>query len=112
MNAPAAAALHHDWRAGESARAAAIAEVDIHIDNLKACLHWLIAAGISVIDADLRRGRFKPRVTVAPSPYLHTLFKSDAASAGQHWDIVAGRTVLDFVAVRYECEIRWMEVPQ
>jgi len=108
----AAPSTHADWRMSESARAAALAEVDAHLDNLKACIRWLIYNGVAIIDADLRRGRFKPRITVAPSPYLHILFKDDAASAGQHWDAKAGRTAHDFVAVRYECEVRWSEVVQ
>lgn len=98
---------HADWRARESARAAALADIDAHIDNLKACVHWLIDNGVAIISADLRRGRFKPRITVVASPLLHILFKDDTSGAGQHWDICMGRTVYDWVAVRYGCEIRW-----
>ena len=109
---PRAPVSHHhaDWRASESARAAALADIDAHIGNLKACVHWLIANGIAIISADLRRGRFKPRITVVASPYLHILFKDGAAGAGQHWDAYLGRTVYDWVAIRYGCEIRWEDL--
>lgn len=111
MNTAVSNSRHHtEWRAGEAARSAALADIDAHIDNLKACVHWLIANGIAIISADLRRGRFKPRITVVASPYLHVLLKDDAASAGQHWDICLGRTVFDWVAIRYWCEIRWQEL--
>lgn len=102
--------IHSDWRSGESARAAALAEVDTHIDNLRACLHWLIAAGISVLDADLRRGRHKPRITVAASPLLYTLLKDDCASSGRSQPPGSALVYITWVAVRYECEIHWQEV--
>lgn len=107
MQAPIASQNHADWRARESARAAVCEDFDRRFDNLKACVHWLIANGISVVNADLRRHNPKPRVTVVASPLLHVLLKDDAASAGQHWDKLLGRTMHDWVAVRYEVEIRW-----
>lgn len=96
---------HTDWRGAESIRAAALAEFDVHLDNLKACVHWLIAQGVSIIDADLRRGRFKPRITVAASPLLHALFKDDAATVQRR--ACGDETLFTWAAVRYECEIRW-----
>lgn len=107
MNNAAALHTHADWRAGESARAAALADIDAHLGNLKACVHWLIDNGIAIVGADMRRGRHKPRITVADSPRLYILLKDDAASAGQHWDKTAGCPLHDWVAVRYGCEIRW-----
>ena len=104
-----APALHHAWRDGAASRLAVGADLDSKLDNLKACVRWLTAQGISVISADLRRHNPKPRITVVASPLLHILFSGDCA-AGQHWDIVAGRTAHDYVAVRYECEVRWSEV--
>lgn len=101
---------HADWRGSEAARAAALADIDAHIGNLKACVHWLIGAGIAIISADLRRGRHKPRITVVASPLLHILLKDDATGAGQHWDKTLGRPVFDWVAVRYGCEIRWEDL--
>ncbi len=101
---------HHDWRAGEASRAAALDEFDRRFDNLKACVRWLVSQGVSVINADLRRHNPKPRITVVASPLLHILLKDDCASAGQHWDKLLGRTMHDWVAVRYECEIRWEAV--
>ena len=111
MNTAVSSARHHsEWRVSEAARSAAILDIDAHIDNLKACVHWLIANGIGIIAADLRRGRFKPRITVAASPYLHVLLKDDASGAGQHWDPLLGRIVYDWVVVRYQREIRWEEL--
>ena len=111
MNTAVSSARHHsEWRVSEAARSAAILDIDAHIDNLKACVHWLIANGIGIIAADLRRGRFKPRIIVAASPALRILLKDDAASAGQHWDQFAGRIVYDWVAIRYQCEVRWEEL--
>ena len=111
MNTAVSSSRHHsEWRSSEAARSAAIADIDAHIGNLQACVHWLIASGIAIIAADLRRGRFRPRITVAASPYLHVLLKDDASGAGQHWDPLLGRIVYDWVAVRYQCEIRWEEL--
>lgn len=111
MNTAVAHARHHsEWRVSEAARAAALLDIDAHIGNLQAAVHWLIANGIAIISADLRRGRFKPRITVAASPLLYLLFKDDAASSGQHWDQMAGRIVYDWVGVRYGCEIRWEDL--
>jgi hypothetical protein len=104
-----APALHHAWRDGAASRLAVGADLDSKLDNLKACVRWLTAQGISVISADLRRHNPKPRITVVASPLLHILLKDDCASAGQHWDILRGQTMHDWVAVRYECEIRWEE---
>jgi len=104
-----ASATHQTWRVGEATRAAALDDFDRRFDNLKACVRWLVAQGVSVINADLRRHNPKPRITVVASPLLHILFKDDCASAGQHWDMLLGRTLHDWVAVRFECEIRWEE---
>ena len=109
MTVHAATASHHDWRAAESSRAAVLARLDAGLDNLKACVRWLTAQGIAVQDVTCRRLHRRPRITVAASPLLHILFSGDCA-AGQHWDIVAGRTAHDYIAVRYECEVRWSEV--
>ena len=96
---------HADWRTRESARAAVCEDFDRHLDNLRACVHWLIAQGVSIIDADLRRGRFKPRITVVASPLLHVLFKDDAATVQRR--ACGDETLYTWAAVRYECEIRW-----
>ena len=40
---------HADWRTRESARAAVCEDFDRHLDNLKACVHWLIANGITTV---------------------------------------------------------------
>jgi len=105
-----APALHRDWRAGEARRAAALAEIDTQLDNVKACVRWLVGQGIYVEDVKVGAHN-RPRITVAASPLLHALFKDDCA-AGQHWDALLGRTVYDFVAIRYECRVCWAEVKQ
>ncbi len=112
MSTQALSHTHTHWRAGEATRAAALAEFDQRFDHLKACVRWLTEQGATVINADLRRHNPKPRVIVVGSPLLHILFKDDCASAGQHWDVLLGRTVHDWVAVRFECEIRWEEAAQ
>ena len=96
---------HADWRTRESARTAVCEDFDRHLDNLKACVHWLIAHGVSIIDADLRRGRFKPRISVVASPLLHVLFKDDCATVQRR--ACGDETLFTWAAVRYECEIRW-----
>ena len=98
---------HADWRARESTRAAVIDDFDRRFDHLKACVRWLIDHGVSVVSADARRYNPKPLVVVVASPLLRPLFGDDAASAGQHWDRILGRTMHDWVAVRFGCEIRW-----
>lgn len=109
MNTQTLSSNHADWRGREASRAAALDEFDRRFDNLKACVRWLTVQGISVINADLRRHNPKPRITVVASPLLRVLFKNDYASAGQHWDKLLGHTLHDYVAVRYECEIRWQD---
>ncbi len=37
---------NNDGKAG--LRAAALAEIDAHLDNLRACVHWLIAQGVAI----------------------------------------------------------------
>ena len=103
--------VHADWRAAEASRAAVLARIDAGLDNLKACVRFLVAQGVSVQHVAFDRHHRRPRITVAASPLLHSIFRDDCA-AGQHWDIVAGRTVYDYVAIRYECEIHWSEVKQ
>lgn len=92
----------------DAGRNAALDELDRHIDNLKACVHWLIAAGVTVLDADLRCGRARPVVTVAPSPYLHTLFLDDCANTGR---LQQGSLVCHiWQAVRFDVTVKWEEV--
>jgi hypothetical protein len=107
LTAQALSHSHRHWRVDEASRAAALAEFDKRFENLKACVHWLVSHGVTVINADLRRHNPKPRVTVVGSPLLHILMKDDCASGGQHWDAMLGRTMHDWVAVRFDCEIRW-----
>lgn len=102
---------HSNWRAGEARRAAALADIDVQLDNLKACVRWLVGLGIYVQDVHFSRDGSRPRITVSASPLLHTVFKDDCA-AGQHWDVLLGRTVHDYKAVRYECAVCWSEVKQ
>lgn len=112
MNPQAVSHTHADWRAGEARRMAALAEIDTHIDNVKACVRWLIGQGVYVQDVKVfAHGYSRPRITVAASPLLHAIFKDDCA-AGQHWDPLLGRTVHDYKAVRFECYVAWAEVKQ
>lgn len=107
----AATHAHHDWRAGEARRVAVIAEIDSHLDNVRACVRWLVAQGVYIQDVKLAAHNRRPRITVAASPLLHALFKDDCA-AGQHWDPLFGRTAHDYKAVRYECSVEWSEIKQ
>lgn len=96
---------HADWRTRESARAAVCEDFDRHLDNLKACVHFLIANGITTISTEVRRSRFRPRITVVASPLLHALFKDDCATVQRR--ACGEETLYTWAAVRYECEIRW-----
>ena len=110
MTAQAHSHTHAAWRHGEASRAAALASIDTHIDNVKACVRYLIAQGVYVQDVKVfSHGYSRPRITVAASPLLHAIFKDDCA-AGQHWDALLGRTVHDYKAVRFECSVIWSEV--
>ncbi len=111
MNHAAALHTHHDWRAGEARRAAALTETNTHLDNVRACVRWLVSQGVYVQAIKLGCPARRPRITVAASPLLHILFKDDCAS-GQHWDPLLGRTAHDFKTVRYECSVEWSEVKQ
>lgn len=92
----------------EADRTDALAEIDAHLDNLKRCIHWLIASGISVISVDMRRGKTFPQVTVAASPWLHILFREDCANIGRRQE--GSLTIYPWVAQRHGCAIRWEEV--
>ncbi len=105
-----APALHHDWRAAESRRAAALADIDKHLDNVKACIRWLVAQGVYIQDVKVATHN-RPLITISASPLLPTLFKDDCAS-GQHGDSLLGRTMYDFIAIRFECAICWSEAKQ
>ena len=89
-------------------RAAALAEIDEHLNNLTICLHWLIEQGFVVISVDMRRGKAKPQVQVAPSPRLHVLFKDDCANIGRRQD--GALTFFAWIGIRFGCEVRWEEV--
>lgn len=89
-------------------RAQALAEIDTHLDNLKRCIHWLVAEGVVIISVDMRRGRLKPTIEVAPSPWLHQIFKDVRSHVGA---VTEGELTTDhWSAVRHGCSIRWGEV--
>lgn len=91
----------------DGARAAALEDFDRQLENLRACVHWLIASGVAILDADLRRGRARPVVTVAASPYLPVLFQADCANVGRRQE---GSLVLfTWQAVRFGIVIKWEE---
>lgn len=91
----------------EAERAAALVEIDRHLDNLRRCIHWLVGKGIAVINCDLRRARHQPWITVAPSPYLYIVFGDDAASvARQQEDAIE---IVTWQANRHGWVIRWQE---
>lgn len=91
----------------EQAREAALAEFDRQLENLRACVHWLIAAGVAILDADLRRGRARPVVTVAASPYLPVLFQADCANTGRRQE--GSLTIFTWQAVRFGIVVKWEE---
>jgi hypothetical protein len=107
----AQAISHTAWKATAATRAAALADIDVQLDNVKACVRWLVGQGIYVQDVRFTRDGTRPRIRVSASPLLHAVFKDDCA-AGQHWDALLGRTMHDFKAVRYECSVCWSEVHQ
>lgn len=111
MNPQAVSHTHSNWKAGEARRAAALADIDAQLDNLKACVRWLVGQGIYVQDVRFSRDGGRPHITVSASPLLHAIFKDDCA-AGQHWDALLGRTMHDYKAVRFECYVVWSEVKQ
>lgn len=88
-------------------RAATLTEIDRHLDNLKRCIHWLIAQGIAIVAADLRRGRHQPYLTVAPSPWLHAVFGKDAATVQRRQE--GAIEIVTWQANRHGCVIRWQE---
>lgn len=105
--------IHRDWRAGESARAAALDDIDQRLAAVRQCAAWLFAQGIFVHSLDVRVGQAgKPVITVAPSPLLHILFKDDCASGGRARPPGSSFTYVPWVAVRHGCEIHWSEVLQ
>lgn len=95
-----------DGKAAE--RQAILDAFDRHMDNLKRCVHWLIAQGIGVLDVDLKRGRARPIVKVAAAPLLHILFKDDCANVGRQQK--GALTYFAWQAVRFDITIAREEV--
>lgn len=92
----------------QALRDQALAEIDTHLDNLKRCIHWLVAAGVAVIAVDMRRGTTQPRITVAGSPLLHSLYGDDCANIGRRQE--GALTIFVWIGVRHSCITRWEEV--
>ena len=88
-------------------RAAALAELDQHLDNLRRCLHWLCGDGFAVIRVEMRRQRSLPQITVAPSPRLHIVLRDECANIGRRQD--GALTVYLWIAQRHGCDILWEE---
>ncbi len=88
-------------------RAATLAEIDRHLDNLKRCIHWLVAQGIAVVAVDMARARRQPQITVAPSPWLHSVFGNDCATVKRKQE--GAYEVFTWQANRHGCVIRWSE---
>ena len=95
-------------RVAPDSRAAALAETDQHLENLRRCLHWLVGEGFAVIAVSMRRRRCRPEITVAPSPRLHSLCKDDCANIGRRHD--GALTTYLWIAQRHGCDILWDEV--
>ena len=89
----------------EASREAALAEIESQIDALKACVRWLMASGATVLHADMRRGRFRPVVTLEAQPWLQSLFRGDCANTG--YRVQGGLAIHTWKALRYGVTITW-----
>ena len=89
-------------------REAAMAEIELHLNNLKRCLAWLVEAGFVVISVDMSRCRALPQIEVAPSPRLHVAFGEDCANVGRRQD--GALVFYPWAARRHGCDIHWTEV--
>ncbi len=67
------------------------------------------AAALVVISVDMRRGKAKPQVQVAPSPRLHVLFKDDCAWRERE-QLGTALVKYTWFAIRYGVHIEWEEV--
>lgn len=97
----------------ETLRAAALAEIDQHLKNLKMCVHWLVEAGINVQDVEMKKGVDLPQILVAASPWLFVLFKDDYTFAGQQpvdRNRPGAGKICRWMAIRYGCVVKWEEV--
>jgi len=113
MTVQALSHSHSEWRTGEARRAATLAEIDTRLDNVRACVRWLVAQGVFVEGVDMRiKTAGAPIIHVGASPLLHALFKDDCASGGQNRKPGSRFTYVPWKARRYECEIHWSEVRQ
>ncbi|MGE5621488.1 MAG: hypothetical protein ACM3VY_00530 [Candidatus Bathyarchaeota archaeon] len=92
----------------DAQRQAALEAFDAHLDNLKRCIHWLVAKGVAVLDVDMKRGRARPVVTVAAAPLLHILVRDDCANVGRRQE--GALTHFAWQAVRFDITIVWEEV--
>ena len=82
--------------------------IDAHINNLKRCLLWLTETGVPIISVNLCRGRARPEITVAGGPRLRILLGRDCANVKRRCDGML--TFYGWVALRYECLLKWEEV--
>lgn len=86
---------------------ASLNEIDQHLDNLRRCVHWLMNSGISVVAADMRRGRRAPLITVDESPKLNRLLGRSVENVRRRYD--GYRTILTWLASAHGCQIQWDE---
>ena len=113
MNPQAVSHTHSNWKAGEARRAAEFQNIDTRLDNVRACIRWLVAQGVFIDGVDMRiKCAGAPIVHVVASPLLHILFKDDCASGGQDRPPGSRFTYIPWKARRFECEIHWSEVKQ
>lgn len=87
---------------------ASLEQLDMHLDNLKRCLHWLFAERIAVLSVDMRRERIRPKINVAAHPRLYIACKDDCIDGGQRFDGLFTHRL--WTAHRHGCEIWWEEV--
>ena len=88
-------------------RAAALSEFDRRLDNLRACVHWLVENSIPVIDSTLYRAGGV--ISVAASPRLAQLFRGDYAWRKRE-QLGTGLVKFTWFAVRVDTRIEWEDV--
>ncbi len=87
-------------------RAVALADFNTRLENLRACVHWLVEHDVTVLASTLcRAGAI---VTVSGSTRLHQLLGHDSSWRKRRQD--GALTVYTCFSVRFGTRVEWEEV--
>jgi hypothetical protein len=78
--------------------------VDIHLSNLKACLHWLLDTGVPVERIEMNQATPAPFIHITPHPAL-ARFACQTESYGRRE--VGNQVIFKFRILHRGCWLLW-----